>query len=310
MADRFFNKLAVLAKIEETYGTDAVPTGAANAILAKNVQFTPLEADEVARDLYWPFLGAQGSLLAGEHVVMTYQVELAGSGAAGTAPSWGPLIRACGFAETITEDTDTVYTPVSSGFEAVSQYFNLDGVNHKFVGARGSVKASLVPKAIPTLEFSFQGLLGAVSDTALPEVTLTGFKDPLIVSKVNTPVFSLHGYSAIAESLEIDIGNQVEMRNLIGEDAVRIVNRQVTGSAVVVAASVAAKDWIAIARARTLGALAVQHGTVAGNIVEIDGAATQIGKPAYGQTQNIVNYTLPLTFVPAEGNDEISFTVR
>lgn len=308
--DRFFNKLALTAKIEAVYGTDAAPTGAANAMLVTEVQFTPLEATEESRNLYRPYFGEQGSLLATEHVTISYKVELAGSGAAGTAPAWGPLIRACGMAETITEDTDVAYNPISSGFEAVSQYFYLDGVLHKFVGSRGNVKLSLTPQKIPYLEFSFMGLLGAISDTALPAVTLTGFIEAVLVSKANTPVFSLHGYSAIAESLSIDLGAKVEPRFLIGEESMKITDRKTTGTAVIVASSLADKDWVGIARARTKGALAIQHGTVAGNIVEIEAPKVQLGKPSYGQTQNVVNYSLPLTFTPDAGSDELTITVR
>ena len=89
-------KRLIVAKIESTYGTDPTPTGA-NAILVRNLEITPLEAETVNRDLVRPYLGASDQLLAQTRVSMTFEVEMAGSGTAGTAPAYGPLLKACGW---------------------------------------------------------------------------------------------------------------------------------------------------------------------------------------------------------------------
>ncbi|TIV30814.1 MAG: hypothetical protein E5V96_31225, partial [Mesorhizobium sp.] len=209
MAPRFYRKLAVLAKIETVYGTDPTPTGAANAIQMTNATVNPLEGEQVSRDLMLPYLGMQGVILTGTYVKIDGEVEIAGAGAAGDAPAYGPLLRACGLAETITVGTDVQYDPVSSGFEAVTLYFNHDGVNHIALGSRGNVSFSLVPKQIPRYKFSFSGLLGTIADVALPTVDLSAFVTPVPVSKLNT-TFTLHGWSAVAESLALDAGIQVE----------------------------------------------------------------------------------------------------
>ena len=57
MAARYHRNTAILAKIEATYGTDATPTEAANALLVSNVSINPLNAQNVSRDLIRPFLG-------------------------------------------------------------------------------------------------------------------------------------------------------------------------------------------------------------------------------------------------------------
>lgn len=307
---RFERKIALLAKAEVTYGVDATPTGAANAILATEAELTPIEADEVSRNLYLPFLGQQETLWSGHRTIMKFKVEMAGAGAAGTAPGYGPLLRACGFAETLTALTKADYEPVSEGFESASLYMNLDGVNHVMLGARGSVKFNLKPKEIPRFEFELQGLLGPIADVVLPAQTFAAFQKPLVVGKANTPVFSIHGLSAIAESFDVDVAHQVEPRFLIGQDSIEIVGRAMSASAVVEATSLAEKNWFAIALARTKGAIAVQHGTVAGNIVEVSAPAAEIGKPAYGATQGIRNLTLPLSLIPVAGDDEFKLTVR
>lgn len=309
MAKRFWRKLALLAKIETVYGTDSVPTGAANALLAIDARLTPLEGQEVGRELLFPYLGHQGVILTGLHAVLEFSIEMAGAGAAGTAPKYGPLLRACRMAETINAAVSVVYSPVSAAFEALSIYFNRDGVRNVLLGARGNVTLELSPQGIPRWRFRLLGLLGTITDTALPATTLTGFIKPVIVNKANT-ILTLHGLTAIAERFSLDFGNQVEPRLLVGYEGIEIVDSMMTGSVVLEANDLATKDWISIARAHTTGAMSLVHGTVAGNIVEFAAPAVQIGRPNEGESQKIVNNTLPLMLLPSTGNDELTITVK
>ncbi|MFX8903231.1 hypothetical protein ABTM99_20255, partial [Acinetobacter baumannii] len=80
---RNFKKLVLTSKLETLYSTDATPL-AANAMQVTNVTFTPLEAQEVSRDLMLPYLGNQGVVLAEQMGRMQFSVEVAGSGTAGT----------------------------------------------------------------------------------------------------------------------------------------------------------------------------------------------------------------------------------
>lgn len=309
MTARFFRKLAVLAKIETTYGTDPTPTGSANAMQMTEVTLSPLEGADETRALLLTYLGNQGKLLVGNYVRLKGSVEIAGSGAAGTAPAYGPLLRSCGMAETLVASTSASYAPVSAAPETVTIYANLDGVNHKLAGVRGTYTLTLTPAKIPRYTFDLWGLLSTITDTALPAVTLTAFVKPLPVSKANTPTYTLFTLAQIAESLTLDIGNKCEPRLLIGSETIEITDRQAKGTAVVQAGLIAAKDWFGIAQARTRGALSVVHGTSAGNIVTFGAPAVEIGRPTYGQTQGIWNYSLPLDLCPVTGDDEFTITV-
>ncbi|MBW8320117.1 MAG: hypothetical protein K0M47_12445, partial [Rhizobium sp.] len=155
---RYFRNRAILVKPETTYGVDAVPTGAANAMQMTNVNFEPLVGEDVNRDLVLPYMGHQGVMLVGNYARISGEVEIAGSGTAGTAPAVGPLLRACALAEVITAATDVKYTPISSLQEAVSIYFNVDGVRHVLLGARGTMTLQLTPKQIPRFVFTMTGL--------------------------------------------------------------------------------------------------------------------------------------------------------
>lgn len=92
-------KVALL-KIESVYGTDAVPTPAANALLIRNEIRSPqLEVFYANRDNARAHYGRSEQLVAGSKLNVGFDVELAGSGTAGVAPGWGPAMRACAMAE-------------------------------------------------------------------------------------------------------------------------------------------------------------------------------------------------------------------
>ena len=309
MTARRWNKLAILHKLETVYGTNATPL-AADALIGTNVSFSPIEAEEVSRDLMLPYMGSQGVVLAGIHAKLEFDVEIAGAGAAGTVPKFGSALRACGMAETVTAATKVEYTIVEDGVESSSVYFVSDKVQHVLLGCRGTCSMSFTPKGIPRFRFAFTGLLGTITDIgAMPAVTMAGWTTPLTVSKLNTTM-TLHGWASVAESLSVDLGNTVNPRFLIGGESVMIADRKSKGSAVVEGRSLATVDWFAKALARTRGALSLIHGTVAGNIVEIAAPAVEIGRPTQGQTDGIVNYTLPLDLCPSAGLDELKIIVR
>jgi hypothetical protein len=309
MDKRFWRKLAILHKLEATYATDAAPA-AADALVAMNVTFTPLEADEVTRDLMLPYLGSQGVILAGIYARLEFDIEIAGSGTAGTAPAYGSILRAAGLAETVEEDVSVEYSIVETAVESGSIYFVSDKVQHVMLGCQANVSLTFTPKGIPRFRFTVLGLLGTITDiVAMPAVSMVGWETPLTVSKANTTM-SLHGWASVAESLTVDLGNTLTPRFLIGEEEILISNRQSTGTAVVVAGSLATVNWFDRAIERTRGGLALTHGTQAGNIVEIAAPAVEVGRPTQGQTDGVSNYTLPLMLCPVTGLDELVITVR
>ncbi|WP_288959556.1 phage tail tube protein [uncultured Sulfitobacter sp.] len=308
MATRTWRKLAMLHAIEATYMTDAAPT-AADAIIGTNISFTPIEAEEVSRDLLLPYMGNQGMVLAAEYGRIEFEVEIAGAGAAGDVPKYGSLLRICGLAETVTAATMVEYEIVENAVESGTLYFNSDGVQHIFLGSQATVQLTFTPKQIPKFRFTMLGMLGTITDAALPAVSMAGWITPLVVSKASTTM-TLHGWSAVAESLSVDLGNTLTPRFLIGDELIKITDRSTTGTTVVEARHLAQIDWFAKAHSRERGALSFAHGTVAGNIVEVSAPAVEIGKPTQGETDGIVNYSLPLSFCPIAGMDELKITVR
>lgn len=306
---RFFRKLGILSKIETAYGEDAEPV-AADAIIMSNVTFTPMTGERVSRDLLLPYLGNQGVILAGIYGRLEGDIEIAGSGVAGTPPRYGSLLRAANFAETITPGEKVEYTIIEDGTESASIYFISDKVQHIFVGAKANFAASYQPKNYPKWRVTIVGLLGTITDiVAMPPINKAGWAKPVHVSKANTQM-TLHGWPSVAESLSLDVGNTLTPRFLIGDEKVIISNRSTTGTAVVEARSLATVNWFEKALTRESGELSVIHGKVAGNIVELPLPAVEIGEPTQGQTDGILNYSLALDACPINGLDELKIIFR
>jgi len=311
-------KRVILAKIETTYGTDPTPTGAANAILVRNLDVTPLDAEIVSRDLVRPYFGNYDQIIAAQKVQVSFEVELQGAGAAGTAPAYGPLLIACGMAETVTASTKVEYKPVSASFSSVTIYFQpqdntaASSPLHKIIGARGNVEVTLNAKQLPFLKFSFTGIYVTVTDSTNLTATYTAFKTPAAVNKSNTPTFSFFGFSGIMSEFGMNLNNEVVYRNLVNSESVILTDRKAGGTVVFEAPTVTAKDFWATAIGSTLGSMQIVHGATAGSIVDISAASTvDLVNPSYTEMDGIVMLSCPYVLVPTTaGNDEFTITVK
>lgn len=301
-------KRLILAKSEATYGTDSSPTGASNAILVRNLEITPLQAETVSRDLIRPYLGVSDQLLAQTRVEVTFEVELAGSGTAGTAPAYGPVLKACGLSETVVAATSVTYAPVSSSFSSCTIYFHNDGIRHKVTGCRGTWSVSAEVGAIPFITFTMTGIYNAPTDETLPSPTYANQAAPLIFKNGNTSNFSIFSYSGCLQSLSFDLANETVYRELVGcTKEVLITNRAPSGTCVIEAPNIATKDFFTIANGSSTGSITFQHGATAGNIVTFTTAQSDIGSPTYSDQDGIQMLNLPYLAIPTSaGNDELA----
>ncbi len=301
-------KRLILAKTESTYGTDPTPTGSSNAILVRNLEITPLQAETVSRDLIRPYLGVSDQLLAQTRVEVTFEVELAGSGTAGTAPAYGPVLKACGLSETVVATTSVTYAPVSSSFSSCTIYFHNDGIRHKVTGCRGTWSISAEVGTIPFITFTMTGIYNAPTDESLPSPTYANQAAPLIFKNGNTSNFSIFSYSGCLQSLNFDLANETIYRELVGcTKEVLITNRAPSGTVVIEAPSIATKDFFTIANGSSTGSISFQHGSTGGNIVTFTTAQSDIGSPTYSDQDGIQMLNLPYLAIPtSSGNDELS----
>lgn len=307
---RYWKRKAILAKIETTYGVDAVPTGALNAIMAIDVKLSPMEGQDLDRQLARPLFGAEPTIPVDLHAKLAFKVELAGSGTAGTAPAWGPLLRACAMAQVIVALTSVTYNPITAAQESASIYIYLDGSRYVLLGARGTAKLTIGASAIPYLEFELTGLFSQPTDVALPTIDVTAFKTPLAGTKANTPTFTLNAVALPLRALAFDLGNTVEGRYLIGLEEIQITDKAEKVEVTVEQPALATLNPFALAAAQTTMALTLLHGTVGGNKVQLNIPALQLLRPGAPENrQGVIEQTLQGTPLPVTGNDQFTLVL-
>ena len=318
MANRLTRNTAILAKIETTYGVDAVPTGGANAILVSNQSINPLNAQNVDRAVVRPFIGGSEQLVATRYKEVSFDVELVGAATVGNAAPWGPLLRACGFAEVLTASTRSDYTPISSAFESVTIYYYDDGVLHSLLGARGTVQLMARIGEIPKLSFKFIGLDGSDSAAANPSVTLTGFQIPPTITDANSgdvtfgATHSTSGAPALtggtvypSQGLEIDMALSVNFTPLLGGETVDITDRQATGKVTLDLTAAQEVTFLGNVKANTVQSVGLSYGTAAGKKALIFGPSVQLINPQKAELNGKRLVSFDMRVNPSAGNDEL-----
>jgi hypothetical protein len=301
----------LLAKAETTYGTDSTPTGTANAILVRNLEITPIQADAVERELIRGYMGNYEVLLANQRVEVTFDVEMAASGTAGTAPKWGPIMKACGNSETVVANTSVTYAPISSTFPSVVLYYYTDGVRHKVTGARGSFSINAEVGQIPTISFSMVGIYNAPDDNANPTPTYSNQAKPVLFKNGNTTAQQLFSYAGAVQSFSFDQANNITYRELVGgSKEVLITDRRPGGSIVLEAVTIATKDYFGAITGTATGNNTFQHGQTAGNKFTFSAPQTDLSSVSYSDSDGVQMLNFDYTATPTtSGNDEYSLAL-
>ena len=321
---RYLRNTVILAKTEATYGLDPTPTGAANAILVSEVTINPLQASNVPRDLVRGYLGASEHLVGTANVEVTFSVELAGSGTPTTAPAWGPLVLACGFAATTqTASVDYVVTAPGAASTSATIYYYMDGELHKVLGARGTFTLAMGVGERPLMSFRFIGKVGGVTAVSNATPTLTAYQTPKVVTDTNstdlllgtltytaaTGVLSA-GTSFTSRGLQMDLGNNLIFQPLVGAETIELTQRETTGSISLDLTAAQAVTAMSDVVANTTTGLGFTHGTAAGNIVVVHMPKIQRLNPRIEDVNGQAFHTYDFRALPTSGNDELRIVSR
>ena len=304
-------KKFLVAKIEATEGTDPTPVGGSNAIQISSLELTPMESDNVQAAAFQGFIGnsSRATLTANKRVSVAFDVELGGSGAAGTAPAFGPLLKACGCSETIVADTSATYAPVSASFDSVTLYCFYDGTRHIITGARGTVSINLSAGQLATMSFQFTGIYNNPDSTALSGTfTVANQAAALEVNNTNVTTATFFGEtSQRIESLDFALNNSLTYKETASSQQVLIVDRAPGGTAVLEAPARSTTDYFEDARGNSTASSSIVLGGTAGNITTLTMAQTDVTGISYGDTNGVISLTMPYLALPTTaGNNSFS----
>lgn len=311
----------ILAKLEASYGQDAVPTGS-DAFLVSDPEPVPLQANNVQRDIVRGFMGGSEQLVGTRTKAISFAVEWAGSGTPTTPPLIGRLLQACAMAQTI-GPASVDYTPITTlgANTSLTIYYHLAGERHRLLGARGDWTLEAGVGERPVFRFRFVGLDGGEAVVSNPTPTFVQ-RTPQVITDQNTGDLLIGatynpstgtftgGTSAISRGIRVSAGNNVTHQPLLGGETVEVTQREMSGSFALDLSAAQSVAAMAEVKANQLNSLGLLHGTGAGDFCGLFAPSMQRFDPRVEDVNGSAFYAFSARFVPISGNDEFRLFFR
>ena len=300
---------AIFCETQSAHGTPATPT-TSNAVLCSNLNFSFVDARMHDRSgIVKNTKGTLAQIHGGMLGQLTFDVDLKGSGTAGTAPEYNDLLVCSGMSETIVPSTSVTYAPATSNQQYLTVYFMQDGVRRILEDAVTTWTLSLEAGNPGILSFTVVGHLGTASDTAFAAGTYQS-SDP---ESVKGNAFTVGGYSADITKFTIDRGNNIvkpaSMSASDGFGQIRIQSWDITGTIDPLATTLAVNDWVGDWEAGTVMAMSTGIiGSTAGNRITLTAPAVSYRSVAYAEREAERAYDNAFACAEDSGDDEISLS--
>lgn len=305
-------RAVLLAKEETTYGTDSVPTAAANALLVFNPDIAP-QTDILRRDPVRDFISPSSILIGNRFVEIKFQTEYYPGSAAGSAPRYGDLLEACAMSETVVALVSVTYKPTSGAQKSVTIYLYQDGRLHKITGCVGTFELVFEAGQTAKINWTFRGLYQEPTDVSIPAATYESLAEQ--PAKVLSSNFTFNALTnLVVQRLAIGLGNVLATRpdvnSATGRKGFSVVRREGKGSinpeAFTLATYNAWTDWIN----STLRQLSITVGSGAGKVLTVTCPKVAIENiNAFKEREGIEVYEIPFSLAMNTGDDEISLQI-
>ncbi len=307
-----YDQIAVTVKQETVYSDDSAPTPA-EAVFFTGRPTISMEGNKVVSERAKPYWGNDKHQMANKFIGINGEIEVAGPGTPGDLPGAAALLRACGLAETLNPSVDVQYAPASTNIPSVTTYFWEDRDLWKVLGMRGNLKLQMKAGEFPKWMFEMWGLFDLPEDAAMPTGLVYSDADPRVLNFENTPTATLFGENVSVDGFDLDIGNVVRKNDKPGCYAVQLKDRRPSGSITICSPTITEHDIRGIANANTTGAIVVNHGAVAGEILQVSVPIVQMDLSGITTTDlgdNEKGITIPFDGLPNTGDDDFLFTFK
>jgi len=294
----------IACEIEGVEGTAETLEGA-DAFLAFNPSFEPIiEAHE--RDPVRSALSPHGSVFGKRSARISFDVELVGTAAAGSAIHYSDALKACGVGETLVGGTSATYKPASSSISSATLAMYMDGKAYKIWGARGTARLLLEAGKPGIISMEFLGADFSETDAALltSGVSYNAVKPPTF----QNASLSIDSYAALVSRLEIDFANNLKLREdasaSSGHKSCVITNRRPTISFDPENVLVATEDFLGNWRSGSEMAFTTTIGSAAGNTIAVTAPKVQYQDVKLGDREGLSTYDISGLCCLNSGDDE------
>jgi len=197
--------------------------------------------------------------------------------------------------------------PASASFYTFSKSVTIegykDGNKHILSGAVGICKRNLESGNYGKFSFEFWGKYTAVTDVAVPSVTIVNVSPPVFESAL----LGTHGFAPVLSKLSVDEAGKISVRDdALSANSIKgfcLTDRKPKGSLQMEAETVAIHDVWGKVVASTQAPLAVKYGSVAGNQIVFAYPVVQYGENKYTNRDNFLDNAVSLDFSGNSGDD-------
>ena len=302
----------LLAKIEDTYGVDAVPDPLKDAIPVVSADPSPdykfLENDELS-----PTLSKRPGMSAGGTWRIEVKTKIRGSGDKTKEPRLGRLLEAASCSkEPVDSDgdgnVDAYEYRLMSDMEAqksLTIYLYKDGELYKFVGCKVDLSLDANVRELGELSFTIVGKLAERVEASVPTVEYEPTKPIAFVDalcKIDDT------YSPRFSKVSIGLNNQItaieDANSPDGIWKVFITDRKPSGSFDPLAVKPSEYDFLTRFQNGDVAKLKFTLGKEEGNRVEVE-AKIQFSDFKFGDREGVLTNELPFNLVTTTGDDEL-----
>ena len=330
-------KKLVLVETEATELTDAGPTTGDNFLLCEEATVTPNQA-VIERPSLKPYWSPLKSVAGGYYADWSITFELKGAADDGAGnvgiPDWDPVFRACGM-KRVREDATPQwfkYQPYTTGVDlsgdadaeeakSMTLWLYEDGTVWKLTGCHGNLSLSMTAGERVMVTAEGQGFCTSANvyqghaDLAFPtSVTRDGELPPVALSigfEIGGVATTVYKASTFSFDLGNEIGLRPNMNRLDGYQGAVITGRNPTGAIDPEMDLIATKDFYALIKDQTAGAMqmTLNAGGGGGERIDIDAPVAQVVSFAEGDRNGVITADLGLAFRESSGDDELVIKV-
>lgn len=315
---KFTRKTVILAKVEATIGTDAVPTGADNAILCDDApELTPV-GDKIERNVVRDSFSPAGHVIGAKEWNLNVVCELKGNDlntGEPVAPEIEPLLLCCGMKVDTGTSGERKFIPTSERSEqkTATIYFYKDGQLRKLLGCRGSFKVECNVGQIPKITFTIRGLFNLPVDSSNPGTVTTSDMTPAVCTSMGFKVdtYTPLGVTSLGLDLGATLSRRMDVNAAEGVAGIEITGRRPTGSFDPEADTLVNFNPYTAWKDATPAELSATLGSVAGNTVDILVRGAVFEDVRDKDREGVFAYDIPFVATQkAAGDDELELIFK
>jgi hypothetical protein len=313
---KLYQRRSIAAKNEVAQGTNASASiGVTDYLRCPDFTVTP-NIEYLPSNVMQSNLGSPAGVAGQKYNDVTAKLYLSGSGVAGT-PLYPlkALWEACGATGSVASGTSVAYTlvsdPANASFTSPGRSCSIltfyDGVKHSIPGFVGSWKLTAAAGKRAELDFTGKGVYVGPLDASNPSGTPNTTIEPIVQSIQ----LSVLGYAMMADKVELDLGNKVDMiQDVNSQDGMygfTITERNVVGSVDAYMVPVSTHDFWGKNEQGVQGAITFTIGLSNGNKYAFSIPNAQYSKVAYRNAGGLLGVSVAFK-ANETTNDAVSWT--